>query len=189
MVHPLAHLAGAPPLWDGVTSAISLVARGSADHDDVDFWRSYLIEVAGTGRVPDTPAEPVTGRRGAPVRPTRELLPLEGGLQLDGGPALPIGLVSPLPAGATVSGAGRAVVLERLSDAGTRAGLEFVELRRERPLRGENVLVLSGRAALARRWRGMTVIGPDHVALNCHGHLRPGSVPPRLVLVGELRSS
>jgi hypothetical protein len=122
-----------------------------------------------------------------PLQPTRELLAVDGVLQLEGGPSLAIGDVSPLPAHTTLAGAGRAVVLECLSAGGRRPVVELVELRGERVVRGENVLVLSGRVALARRWRGLTVIDPDHVALDCHGQLRPGSAPPRLVLVGGSR--
>jgi hypothetical protein len=154
MVVQVAHLAQVPPLWDGVVSAVSLVARGSADHSDFDSWRSYLIRVSGTGQVPAAPSDPVRGARGAPVEPARALLVLDGELQLDGGSSLPVGVVSHLPPQATLSGDGRAVVLERLSEAGRQAALELVELGagagvagRERP--GP---VRTGRARPALAW-------------------------------------
>jgi hypothetical protein len=163
--------------WPGQVAAWALVAKGLIDNADADHWRSYLVEVVGSGQVPDGPTEAATA---APA--TRTLVPVGGALALDGHP-LALGTPVAPRSRSTLTGNGRAVVVEGWPGGAAAPTPELVHLRRERTVRRTDVLVLSGRLGLARRLGGVTVIPPEHMALQCKGELRPGAEAPWIVLL------
>lgn len=169
--------------WGAGVALRSFAAQGPESDSTGDSWRAYIAEVAGPAIVPEIPSQPYEPVRGTTLALGREVLVVDGDLRIDG-VAVPSGTFGPLRTGATIDGAGRAVIIDTIHRLPEPTVAELVQLRAERPVRGASMWVVAGRVAVKRRFRVMDVYETDRVELDCRGTLRRGNEPPQLVLVG-----